>query len=547
MAFPNQDKLVKFRVALQLNQTGVKQLEQRVYQVSDYTHSDYGKYLDRDQVLNLVKPPGSVIQYVTGHLGLSGIQCDNHDYYLQCQANLSSAVKYFRMNNDLDHYEVPKVLKPYVVFLEGLTSKRYPRFNNKRNVPSPAADPGYVGREVVMDLFNITESEWCNAQSFAAAEYQASTGYINSDLARGELLNGLPNKTVTANHSIGPNGDYPGDETTLDLQMGALIGANNSVWYIATDQWLWTWATSFFDLDVTPDVVSHSWGWAIDQQCTVNPCNNETSAQYVEQVNQMYLMIAARGVTMTSASGDSGAPGRSDETCDGVNRTVVAAFPGASPWVVSVGATYVVQNNRTVNNATTPLCQQNNCTTGTRQATVNFDAVQWTAGGGFAKYDSETQPDWQHKAVQNYLSQGLPTPRPGLFDPKSRAGPDLAVIGHNCAVVDGGSLTMIDGTSCSSPLFASMVVLLNQHQTSRGKPKLGLAAPLLYSMWYSEPDTFSDITEGNNWCTESLCCPVRGDGGSDYGFLAAKGWDPVTGLGTPNIGKILAWLDKHTK
>ena len=43
---------------------------------------------------------------------------------------------------------------------------------------------------------------------------------------------------------------------------------------------------------------------------------------------------------------------------------------------------------------------------------------------------------------------------------------------------------------------------------------------------YQHPQAFYDVTEGNNRCsTWSQCC--------DYGFYAQKGWDPVSGLGTP--------------
>ena len=59
-------------------------------------------------------------------------------------------------------------------------------------------------------------------------------------------------------------------------------------------------------------------------------------------------------------------------------------------------------------------------------------------------------------------------------------------------------------------------------------------------------DVFNDITNGYNWCTEDMCCPLNKNKVSDYGFVASKGWDPVSGLGTPNVAKMLAWLDKNT-
>ena len=50
---------------------------------------------------------------------------------------------------------------------------------------------------------------------------------------------------------------------------------------------------------------------------------------------------------------------------------------------------------------------------------------------------------------------------------------------------------------------------------------LGFVTPLLYGM---NSKVFRDVTEGDNRCS-SACC-------GDYGFAAAAGWDPVTGLGS---------------
>ena len=47
-------------------------------------------------------------------------------------------------------------------------------------------------------------------------------------------------------------------------------------------------------------------------------------------------------------------------------------------------------------------------------------------------------------------------------------------------------------------------------------------------------DVFHDITEGDNFaCGED----------QELGFVVAPGWDPVTGLGTPDFEKLLdAWM-----
>jgi kumamolisin len=70
-----------------------------------------------------------------------------------------------------------------------------------------------------------------------------------------------------------------------------------------------------------------------------------------------------------------------------------------------------------------------------------------------------------------------------------------------------------------APLWAALIALLNQQLGKR----IGFINPLLYAL--PEPGNgFNDITEGNN--------------GS---YSAGPGWDPCTGLGSPN-GAALATL-----
>ena len=65
--------------------------------------------------------------------------------------------------------------------------------------------------------------------------------------------------------------------------------------------------------------------------------------------------------------------------------------------------------------------------------------------------------------------------------------------------------------------------LLNDLRIAAGKPVLGRLNPFLYQ----NPTAFNDITQGNN------------PGCGTSGFEAAKGWDPVTGLGTPDFSRML--------
>lgn len=87
-------------------------------------------------------------------------------------------------------------------------------------------------------------------------------------------------------------------------------------------------------------------------------------------------------------------------------------------------------------------------------------------------------------------------------------------------------LVPVGGTSASSPITASLFALIVAQRKKLGLGSLGWLSPTLYS---AESSMFTDITEGNNQCTEKYCC--------DFGYENAAGWDPTTGLGQVNFVK----------
>merc|ERR1712100_816341 len=80
------------------------------------------------------------------------------------------------------------------------------------------------------------------------------------------------------------------------------------------------------------------------------------------------------------------------------------------------------------------------------------------------------------------------------------------------------------GTSCASPTAAGIVGLLNDVRLQNGKPTLGFLNPLIYE----NAAAFNDIISGSS----------SGCGLFSKGWPATKGWDAVTGLGTPNYEKL---------
>jgi len=141
-------------------------------------------------------------------------------------------------------------------------------------------------------------------------------------------------------------------------------------------------------------------------------------------------------------------------------------------------------------------------------------------------------PEWQASNVKYYLENAPNLPAPSFYNASGRALPDVSVVGVNVMIILDGVPQSVDGTSCSSPMFAGMVSLLNGVRLQAGKNPLGFINPLLYSSFNEDPTSFFDVTQGYNG---EGCCP---------GFNATKGWDPVTGLGTPNFEVLLKIVEQ---
>jgi tripeptidyl-peptidase-1 len=347
-------------------------------------------------------------------------------------------------------------------------------------------------------------------------------------------------KIVPVSKTVGPNQpNSPQTEAELDIQFIATVNdeAANWFWLEAGDNWLYLFSVHFMNTATVPMVNSISYAWSEMDQCQINPseCQNlgVNSQGYVTRVNAEFQKIAIRGITLLSASGDSGANGRTDEYCS--LKYLKPAFPACSPYITSVGATQV--NTPTYSLASPPpLCKTGEwaCISGGTEVAVSHAVSEFTSGGGFSDYAQ--QPSYQTAAVKAYFSSGVTLPPASYYNATGRGYPDVAALGHNCMIYSGG-VEAVGGTSCATPAFAAVVSLLNQAQIAKTTKPLGFLNPFLYQMYAAQPNTFNDITVGDNKCTESGCSP------GCQGFYAYKGWDAVSGLGSPNVKNMLAYIN----
>jgi subtilase family serine protease len=159
-----------------------------------------------------------------------------------------------------------------------------------------------------------------------------------------------------------------------------------------------------------------------------------------------------------------------------------------------------------------------------RNENNSLSEVGWPdSGGGFSKI----------YAMPSYQKQ-LPAATQSQFQNR-RGVPDVSAVADpytGMAFYEDGAWSQAGGTSASSPVWSAIMAVANQ---MAGHP-LGFINPTLYKIAASASynKDFHDITQGNNSNQQA----------GVVGYNAAPGWDPVTGLGTPDAANLIPAMIK---
>jgi kumamolisin len=272
-----------------------------------------------------------------------------------------------------------------------------------------------------------------------------------------------------------PGGEADG-EVMLDIEVvGAVApGAAIAVYFAPNtgDQgFIDAVSQAVHDATNKPSVVSISWGGPEDSW----------SQQGREQMEQVLTEAAAIGVTVTVAAGDNG-------STDGVEQggRQHVDFPASAPHALACGGTSLTVEGAAI----------------VSEKVWNDGPGQGATGGGVSiEFPLASYQEAAHLEPKNFDTKA--TGR-GVPDVAGDADPQTGY-----AIRFHGKTQPIGGTSAVAPLWAALIARMNQ---SLGKP-VGFLQPQLYSL----KGTFNEITEGNNGAYE-----------------AAAGWNPCTGLGSPN-------------
>jgi subtilase family serine protease len=273
------------------------------------------------------------------------------------------------------------------------------------------------------------------------------------------------------------------------------------------------------------------------------------SSQSLENLRDAFKAAAANGVTVLGSSGDLGtANSRKTPVGKGGSTipTPTVEWPASDPLVTGVGGTALCTDpnntvSRVVDNADPPAACQDPAAAGQAEIVWGEFSRGIATGGGFSHV-------FARPAFQDVLPAGstpIPAATRGVPDIGLQASPRTGALvyislppsgnsGLQCPTGTPGVTApcstgwyTIGGTSLACPQWAGLVAIAAQI-AGHG---LGQINPALYTL-ASNPATYAsdfyDVTVGNNQVTTDV-----------PGYPATPGWDPDTGLGTPNAALLL--------
>jgi subtilase family serine protease len=309
-------------------------------------------------------------------------------------------------------------------------------------------------------------------------------------------------------------------ETSLDVEWAHAIAPKANILNVTTNPAETQGVQGFPTMmDAEQFIVDNHQATVISQSFgTTEEAFNST--QSLLNLRHAFISAAASGVTVLASSGDFGTanPGKTPVPDPLTIPFATVAWPASDPLVTGVGGTYLCTNPVTgvgIDNTDPPT----NC-----QVNPGVREIGWIAsGGGFSHVFAK--PAYQDTLPAGSTAIGTMRGVPDVaFQASSRTG----TLVYDTAAGAGGWF-IVGGTSCSAPQWAGLVAIADQI-AGHG---LGQINPTLYKLGASPNygTYFYDVTTGNNQADPSV-----------PGYQATTGWDPVTGLGTPNAATLVPAL-----
>jgi subtilase family serine protease len=561
---------------------GLDALKQKALAVSTPGRAEYGKFLSTAQYNAQFRPLGATVASVSAFLRSAGLHVTSvgaGNRYLAVKGTVGAAEKAFGAH--IGRYQhngsavqapestltVPSSIGSAVLTVTGLdTTPKTARPASKQQAPPPAgfrnarpcslyygqlkatyqadfktplpkfqnqtlsyAPCGYTGPQFRAAYEGGTDLDGSGVtvaitDAYAAPTIKKDANTYAEQNGDGSYAPGQFTQTKASKFThqalCGPSGWY--GEETLDVEaVHAMAPGANIHFYGAAsclDPDLLDTLTQVVD-DNEASLVTNSWG---------DLAQNE-SADSVAAYEAVFLQGAIQGISFMFSSGDNG-----DELANsGIKQ---ADYPTSDPYVTSVGGT------------STAIGADGSISFETGWGTVKYNlassGTSWTSVGYLYGAGGGTSTMFERPAYQD-----------GVVTSPYRQDPDVAMdadpntgmlIGETQTFPDGVYYDQyrIGGTSLASPLFAGMTALSLQ-QAGHG---VGLLNPTIYASQSAFTDVKGNPKEAGDVRVD-FANGVDASGGlvysvrtfnQDSSLKTTKGYDLVTGLGSPNPGWLTA-------
>ncbi|KAH9054643.1 peptidase S8/S53 domain-containing protein [Lactarius vividus] len=484
-----------------------------LYQVSDPKHPrhvhlttaplapsfTYGEHLSKEQVADLVRPHPDTLELVTSWLAHHGVRPSSISMTHGGGRSVGAVVA---------PAEAEAASGNLVTVLSSRASEVTPSdlrwlYKTFAYVPT-AADRNSLG------VFGYVE------EYPSETELAMFMTYFRSDVQPPSLA------TFTVEQVNGGmyDPDNPGREANLDVQYASAMTFPTPITFYS----IGGFERSSADGEPLPgDMYLESLKYLLEKadipqtiSISYSAYEREVPREYTRALCTLFAQLGARGVSVLFSTGDDGI-GQNCEDESGNVRFVpefqrhfyTSPITSSSPEFRGFSGPYLTAIGGTTN--------------------YDPEVAAPLSGGGFS--DHFSRPVYQDVAVSAFLErQG--TQYAGLYNSEGRGIPDIAAQALGFVVFLRNVGIIVEGTSCSTPVYLSMLHLLcvvhsqltvNALPRQWQAPALGFLNIRLYGNGFAG---LNDITSGSN------------PGCGTDGFSAVPGWDPVTGLGTPDFEKL---------
>jgi subtilase family serine protease len=375
---------------------------------------------------------------------------------------------------------------------------------------APGSNPGCLGPAQVRRAYNIPSNLTGRGETIAIIDAFGNPD-IASDLANFDSTFGLPAANLNIICVGGtcptfvPNADEESwaGEIALDTQYAHADAPGATIDLVI--------AKSDSDPDIQAAqqyVIQHNLGDVLSQSFGEGEVCEASSI--FAATHQLFVQAAAERMSVFASAGDSGS---SQPACNGSGFFKSVGTPASDPLVTGVGGTHLNAD------LTTGAYQGE---TVWNDSGTNIDLG--STGGGFST--QYLRPSYQIFANHSAF-RGVPDV---AWDADVFNG--VLATCSECGA-GAGAFFIFAGTSSGSPQWAAITALADQAAGHR----LGFLNPTLYVIGASIAgfSAFHDVTSGNN---------VWDGDGNIPGYSAGPGWDPTTGLGSPNVANLINLLSK---